>query len=237
LDARGIKRKQYDDEPGNWQHGHRREDRLAVGRALYHLKRLSIELAGIDPTPRKRGREVISVHRSDVLEMPETREEHDAEGRQVLVWAKVRLGPWARALGIHQTGLLAQRVLAYDPYRETIEKRLGKYLVLHFRINARQGAEPLRRHVSTLLEAVDLDVDKANPQRTRDRLEKALKKLQADNIICGWRYAPEPNLPARGWVPTWERTTVELVPPAVVLDQYGKLSSPRPALAARRRRR
>ncbi|RIK41813.1 MAG: hypothetical protein DCC58_11985, partial [Chloroflexi bacterium] len=40
LDARGIKRIRRSHEPKNWQHGHRREDRLAVGRALAQLDQL-----------------------------------------------------------------------------------------------------------------------------------------------------------------------------------------------------
>ena len=34
LDARGVQRRQYQSEPDRWNHGHRREDRLSVGRAL-----------------------------------------------------------------------------------------------------------------------------------------------------------------------------------------------------------
>ena len=48
LDARGIQRMHRRDDPAGWQHGHRREDRLAAGRALAQLDSLWLEIVDVE---------------------------------------------------------------------------------------------------------------------------------------------------------------------------------------------
>ena len=87
-----------------------------------------------------------------------------------------------------QTALLSAKALSYDPYRQAWEKRLTRYLSWHWRVSHIES-DGHRYSLETLLHSVDSKLRKT--QKTRDRLEKALDKLQADSIIQGWRYSDD----------------------------------------------
>src|SRR5699024_10335951 len=55
LDARGVQRIRRAGEPGVWQHGHRREDRVAAGRALAQLDQLWLEVVDVEVVPERAG--------------------------------------------------------------------------------------------------------------------------------------------------------------------------------------
>jgi hypothetical protein len=222
LDARGVQRIQKRGEPTDWQHGHRREDRLAAGRALAQLDQLWLEVVDVEVLPgnRRRSATKLSVE-SRAMTILDRVTERDADGAPTFLAARVLPGEWVRAwwdLGLRQVGLLAQAALTYDPYRELPEKRLAKYLAFSFRWNARRRGEPLARRVTTLLTNAGLEADPARPQRTRDRLEKALTRLTEDGVLAGWRYQRDPgDLPARRWLPLWCDMLVSIEPPDVVV--------------------
>ena len=127
---------------------------------------------------------------------------------------QVREAPWMTPFIEHgpngPTVPLLQSILHYDPYREIWEKRLGKYLMAHFRINK---SSSIQRGVGKLLEELSFPIDTTNPVRTRDRFEKALARLQHDGHLSCWRYKDEVQLPARNWVATWLEQDVILSTP------------------------
>jgi hypothetical protein len=225
LDARGIQRIRRRDEPGDWQHGHRREDRLAAGRALAQLDNLWLEIVDVEVVPGRGERKPRRLRaESRALAILDRVSERGPEGEEVFLAARVVPGEWARSLwelGLRQTGLLAQQALAYDPYRQRPERWLARYLALAFRWNASRRASRMRLRVSTLLENAALTLDPARPQRGRDRLERALDRLAADAVIGGWRYEADPGLlPARHWLPSWTAMLVQIDPPNVVRRRY-----------------
>lgn len=226
LDARGIKRIQRRDEPGNWQHGHRTEDRLAVARALAQLDALWLEMQNVEVTPPgKRRKAQRLTHESRALAMLYKIVQQDLDGSPVVLAARVMPGSWAdayRELNLKQRGLLAQKALTYDLYKRQPEKRLAKYLAFHYRYNA--DSPGFHRRVADLLEIAGIDPDHSRPQRTRDRLDLALNRLQEDSVIGRW----EPilgavRLPARGWFAHWLQTTVAIKPPANIQRHYAKV--------------
>lgn len=225
LDARGIQRKRYRKELGDWQHGHRTEDRMKAGRALAQLDSLWLEIVNLEVIPagkRRKPRRITVTSRA--LAMLDVMSQADLEGAAVFLAARVMPGEWAAKyweLGLRQTGLLASKVLGYDPYREQTEKRLGKYLAFQFRFNASKSDSLIRRDVATLLENAGLDTDQRNPQRTRDRLERALDRLAADGILKGWGYVLDAGaLPARRWLPHWLALSVRIDPPDEIATHY-----------------
>jgi hypothetical protein len=218
LDARGIERIRRRGEPGSWQHGHRREDRLAAGRALAQLDNLWLDIVDVEVVPGHGNRSPRRIRaESRALAILDRVSERDDDGREVFLAASVIPGEWARSLwelGLRQTGLLARQALAYDPYRARPERWMARYLALAFRWNANRRVPTLRLRVTTLLQNAALEPDTVRPQRCRDRLERALDRLTTDRVIGGWRYEADPSvLPARLWLPTWTTMVVQIDPP------------------------
>lgn len=219
LDARGIQRIRRAGEPRSWQHGHRREDRLAAGRALAQLDDLWLQIVDVEVIPGRRGHAPRAVSaESRALAILDRMVGLDDDGHRVFLAARVVPGDWLRAYwdgGLRQTGQIAQQSLRYDPYRERPEKWLSKYLAFQFRWNARRRSRVLRRRVGTLIEQSALNAAAARPQRARDRLEKALSRLAADGVIDGWRYEQDPGLlPARHWHEAWTAMLIQIDAPA-----------------------
>jgi len=226
LDARGLKRKKYENEPGNWQHGHRQEDRVAVGRALEQLESLWIEGQNVELTPAgKRRKAQRFTHESRALAVVDRVMQSDLEGGKVVRAAWVVLGSWMNAYKeaeITQLGFLAQKALAYDPYRNQPEKRIAKYLAFHYRYNASRPA--IRRKVCDLLETANIPADASRPKRAQSRLDKALDRLQEDGVIGIWRPLIEPGTqPARGWFARWLQSMIEIEPPEFIQAKYAKI--------------
>ncbi len=133
------------------------------------------------------------------------------------VFAKFLFGPG------RQTALLSQKALNYDPYRQKWEKRLARYLAWIWRISSGRTQEGLL--VKTLLDASNMEINKARPSRTRERLEEALDRLQADSVITAWQYETfDENMTAkRGWWRTWLDCKIIITAPASILKQYKKI--------------
>jgi hypothetical protein len=71
-------------------------------------------------------------------------------------------------------------------------------------MNDAGGGTTIVRQVGTLIDELSLPVDRRNPEKTRQRLEKALNRLLADKQIDHWQYQEDPNLlPPRKWIENW----------------------------------
>ncbi|HEX5501023.1 MAG TPA: helix-turn-helix domain-containing protein, partial [Thermomicrobiales bacterium] len=125
--------------------------------------------------------------------------------------------------------------LKYDPYRQTWEKRLARYLSWQWRTKARNSDYLRPYRVATLLDAVGKDLDERRPAVTRERLEKALDLLQRDGVIAAWQYDrwEEGLAHQRGWGRSWLEATLLIEPPEGVKEHYQPLERQRqPALRA-----
>lgn len=98
--------------------------------------------------------------------------------------------------GSRATVELSQSILAYDPYRQKWEKRIGRLLCWEDITEVRVG---------DLLEQLHLPIDGKNPQRTRERLETALNTLRSDGLIEDWEFPGSDlaSLSKRGWLEIW----------------------------------
>ncbi len=133
------------------------------------------------------------------------------------VFAKFLFGPG------RQTALLSQKALNYDPYRQKWEKRLARYLAWIWRISSGRTQEGLL--VKTLISAAGMKTNTARPARTRERLEEALDRLQADQVITAWQYdfIDENIASKRGWWQEWEECKIMITAPAGITEQYKKI--------------
>jgi DNA-binding XRE family transcriptional regulator len=88
-----------------------------------------------------------------------------------------------------QTQVLPTRILALDPVRQSVEKRLAKFLVWMWRVNWRKP-EPKPFLVRTLIKEGGIgEITRYNTtQKKITKLEKALDCLEEEGIIPGWQY-------------------------------------------------
>jgi hypothetical protein len=145
------------------------------------------------------------------------------------VFAQFLIGPG------RQTALISQMALHYDPYRQHWEKRITRFLAYLWRI--RQGRKDYLAPISVgaLFQGAGLPVDKRNPKKSRDRMEKALGQLNEDGVIRSWRYVPQVNeKPAgrKGWLKTWMSWTVQVEPPMEIVEHYSKMNHTLPGKKA-----
>ena len=243
LDGRHVKRIARSGEPGNWTHGHRREDRLLAGQALGQLHDLWLQADVRLSREGSRQSKRLQVN-SRALAITDLTSQQGIDGGAVFLSARVVFGEWASAYwehGLRQTAILSRMALEYDPYRQQVEKRLAKYLAFQFKVDAKHGRPRLPCVVETLLRQADLEPDPGRPQRVLARLEKALNRLHADGVIARWDYADAEaihGLPARGWLDRWLRQSVLITLPDDLYAHYqrGRLGPqprpPRPAASA-----
>jgi hypothetical protein len=127
-----------------------------------------------------------------------------------------------------QVALLSAKAVEYDPYRQTWEKRLARYLSWQWRIQATTANYLRPFKAITLLEAVGAAPDLKRPNRMRDRLEKALETLQEDRVIQAWQYEcwDESITEKRGWAPLWLNTNLLVEPPDLIKDAYHSIRRP-----------
>lgn len=237
LTMRGIKPRSR----GNGRRsGFEPEQRAEIARALSHIQNIWIDIAQAEAPdegedePGKpaegRGKKRLTLQ-SRAFVITDRLGLTDESGAMIdmshfvfqpgEVFARFLLGPG------NQTALLSAKALKYDPYRQTFEKRLARFLSWQWRVNALGGqSRPYR--VAELLEAVGQEIAARHPNWTRERLERALDTLQDDGVIAHWQYDrwDEAAVERRGWTAHWRESTLLIDPPAAVVDHYRQARLP-----------
>lgn len=137
-----------------------------------------------------------------------------------------------------QTAMMSLKALEYNPYRQKFEKRLTRYLTWQWR-NRQKDASYLNpisvlkvlKSISERKKASDNPgdyINKKNPLQTRERLEKALDKLQDDGVIAAWQYESidESIVGNKGWGLEWLKWKLIIEPPSEILDKYDRIGQP-----------
>jgi hypothetical protein len=109
------------------------------------------------------------------------------------------LGSWAETAT--DDVLASRKILTYDPYRQSIEKRLGRILTII--LAERDTADCV---VSDIINEIRLPITGHNRGRSISRFDKALEVLHKDGVIGVYKYAPdvrEVPFPTRGTVEDW----------------------------------
>ncbi len=158
-------------------------------------------------------------------------EEETATGLSDYAW-KVRPGDLFVQMILSKSGkqlaLMSQKILEYDYYRHTWEKRCARYFTWLHRIRQGRGEYLKGIRISSVLTAVRKKVDLKNPSKTKERLEQALDRLCQDGVIGGWQYqnADESIVGRKGWWHEWLNWCLLIEPIQMVLDQYDKIKFP-----------
>lgn len=133
-----------------------------------------------------------------------------------------RIGTWIEPFLIGPNthmAWLCQQALRYNPEKELLEKRLARYFLFHLRIYAAQQQQTIVRSIHTLFHELTLPVDTRNPERTRQRFERALERLVQDRQLDEWGYLEtNPPLPRTEWLPVWFswKMRFSATPPVVI---------------------
>jgi len=130
-----------------------------------------------------------------------------------------------------QTACISEKAIGYDSYRKKPEKRLTRYLSWQWRIRQGSGNYSQPYKVSCLLDAIRVEIDPKHPTCTRDRLEKALDTLQADNVVSTWQYGKgcdENIVGTKGWAERWKEWLVILEPPQDIIAHYSAIPKRKP---------
>jgi len=216
--------------------GYEPEQRTAMLQAVAHLQNLWLTMTAIEvyepsgtSSRSRRRRPTQQVIHSRAFTMTDLFGQIRLDGgmdvqkfifRPGKVFAHFLFGPG------RQSALLSAKALAYDPYRQTWEKRLARYLSYQWRCRAHNGdyLQPFR--VATLLEAAGVEIDRRDPARTRTRLEKALDTLLHDLVIAAWQYDrwEESLTTRRGWAQHWLQATILIEAPESIRATYRRLT-------------
>lgn len=132
-----------------------------------------------------------------------------------------------------ETAIMFRKVLAYSQKNESYQKKLGRYLSMMFRINAKnKGMWPNDISMQALLEGARIVPDRRRGE-FKDALEKALQQLKADEVIGDYWQIVESVSPenaekieqhARGWFDLWLQSKWNFSSPPVIQDQYASIA-------------
>ena len=121
-----------------------------------------------------------------------------------------------------QIALLSAKAVQYNYHNQFWEKRLARYFSWQWRVQAHSENYLRPYRVVSLLETVGEEVSEHHPSRTRERLEKALDTLQADQVIGAWQYDrwQEDIAEDKGWINFWLQATLLVEPPEAIKQSY-----------------
>lgn len=168
----------------------------------------------------------------------------DREG-QITIDGRVEPDTWLYKMGTaiaefifneqqRQIAYISCKALSYDPDKQKWEKRITYYLTWLWRIRQSkdQYSEPFK--VEVLLEHIEREdaIKKkvVRPGRIRERLEKALDKIQEDGVIKKWQYEDgfnEDSMSGKEWYKKWLKSKIIILPPDEIIKQYNKISNPK----------
>ncbi len=124
------------------------------------------------------------------------------------------LGPGSR------TVLLSARALAYDTYRQIMEKRLARHFSWQWGTLGAAAPEARAYTVQALLDAIGKALNPRRAAPLRERLEQALDTLKDDGVIAAWHYLDwdEALAAKRGWADAWVASRLQITAPRVVRE-------------------
>ncbi len=226
---------------------------LQRAQVIKHLKTLSqarviATMPGRPPSGRGRRRNDGTVLRAEgaLIDLLSFRigEYHTITGEEVWEKRTIAIGRWATMIPdlSGKTAMMLRQVLAFSTKNERYQKRLGIYLTLMFRINAKRinagykGAFPNDISMSALLEGAGI-VPPRQQGEFKDAIESALADLKKRNVIGDyWRVVedtPEAcqidkdvQERARGWFTAYLQQKWNFSPPEYIKEQYRKISKP-----------
>ncbi len=208
--------------------GHRTEDRAEIVAAFERTAWLRLKIQQwVNRTKGGKGK-MFEVESAYVLIKEWLRQPTlDDSPPRLIAW-RYQMGTWLapfmdEAEAGRYFGVLMKKTLEYNIKNELVEKRLARYFAIHLCIAAHNGTANIKRYVGKLIDECAMPIDHRNPQRTKDRFEKALGQLVADGIIGDWKYTDNSQLPARQWLENWRGRSIVVTLGPRALEAYQPL--------------
>ena len=210
LEDRDIVPKIARDGLKPYNEGHRGEDIDAVYDRVQQLEHLWVNVKSVDMWSIGKGgkkRKKTFSREGRVMVISERiRQTSKGEGQgRVYAW-KYKLYEGLEDLVMdNRFAFMSRKVFTYHPDQQRPEKRIGRFVAIHFKIN---NMNPITREVSTIFDYCRISHDKTSPQKSKTRFEKALNTLVADGVMADWNYfvkgekVKAPELKPRNW---WEQ--------------------------------
>lgn len=237
LDYRGVQPIMKADTPGGKKRraGHRQEKRLEIGKCVSRAGNIWLTIDQFiheEPaTGKKKQRKRREyTHKGRLLSIDEIWYQRELDmGNNALnfpIGWRIRPGSWLQTFletPNRQVAWLCQKTLQYDPYREQWEKRLSTYFMFHMRMNGNSGGQ-FNREIGPLLSERSLPINRRDPERTKQRFEKAMNRLVQDGQIDDWEYKEKIDYRAKKWIETWltNKVTIHIAPPAKQVKETNK---------------
>ena len=213
--------------------GFKKTQKEEVLRNIIHLQNILVNLFEIEVysrrvLPLKNGKETIQdravrIREQGQIDLAGNLHIQGFSFRPGVLFSRFLFGPG------RQVAMLSAQALRYHPKYEKYEKRLTRNLDWQWRIKAAKLDYFKPYRVRTLLEAIRLEVDRRIPSRTFNRLERALDRLQSDEVIRTWQWATDSaSMDKAGWVDEWLDNNVFIEPPQAIFERYKDIPSHKP---------
>ena len=126
-----------------------------------------------------------------------------------------------------QSALLAAQALRFNVRTEAVEKRLVRYLSWQWRIRSKSATYLQPYEAQTLIKETGIKIPDRNVNRACERLEKALERLQSDQLISNWQYVDWDWSQAgkRNWIKNWLSAKISIEPPDFITDTYERIGT------------
>jgi hypothetical protein len=209
LDECGIKRRGVRKGGKSYKGCHRREDLEYVSRCVQALGLLQVSMDNVrllDRSAHRRSKYkyVTRKQRSPFFHINET---FNKDGSFPVEWT-FTLGEAAREfVDQSQFTYLGRPALKYDSYRERSEKTIAYFLAMKHAI---AHGKPAKIKVRDIVAQCGIPLDRERPQRVRDRVERALRRLIKDKVIRAFRYTHGDKWPPRDWLDQYLDAVVEV---------------------------
>jgi hypothetical protein len=134
-----------------------------------------------------------------------------------------------------QLARMTKAVLEFHPINESIEKRIARHLIWHFRIRQAKGDYLRSFNNEKLLSAAAIIIDGRKPARSKERIETAWDRLVEKKIIRAWQYDTEWDetlVGKKGWAKRWLKANIIFEPTLDTEDYYRNIPKRLPEPAA-----
>lgn len=217
--------------------------RVDIIRHIKILSQITVRATHTIPSTSKRKKDVTFKAEGALLDMLQTKigAYTTITGDEMWERREICLGPFiTQIVEISPlTAIMYRKLLGYSAKNHTFQKRIGQYLTMMYRINAKYGLHdevgifPGDIRMQALLDGAHITPER-QVGRFRESIEEALAQLKADGVIGNyWQVVDSVSAEdqqkieqhAKGWFDIYLQTKWNFTAPPKVQEQYQALGT------------